>query len=246
MRNNFKFFVMTIIVLIAANMLFSDEIVLKNGLKLKGTYKGGTEKVIKFETSGEVQQIAVGEIKSITFTSAAASSAKPAKATGTAVSASSVSSAGTTIPAGTKIMIKTKAPISTAQNSKGSIVEAQLDMDLVVKGKKIAPKGTTVYGTVIESVGGRRVGLQRIVVQFNSIVINGKKVAIDTDPVGAEGGRGSAAKMIGAGALFGAAGGDAGKGAAIGAGVALLAGGKHIQIPAGSNVELTLKNAVKL
>ena len=52
--------------------------------------------------------------------------------------------------------------------------------------------------------------------------------------------------MIGAGALFGAAGGEAGKGAAIGAGVALLAGGKHIQIPAGSKVELTIKKAVTL
>ena len=233
---------LVVAVLSVNNSLFSDEIVLKNGLKLKGTFKGGTEKIIKFKTSGEVQQISISEIKSITFTAASATSAKSAETTGAATSSSSVK----TIPAGTKITVKTKNAISTAQHKQGTIIDATLDLDLMVGGKVVAPKGSTVYGKVVESVGGRRIGLQRIVVQFNYLVINGKKVAIDTDPVGAEGGRGSAAKMIGAGALFGAAGGEAGKGAAIGAGVALLAGGKHIQIPAGSKVELTIKKAVNI
>ena len=94
-----------------------------------------------------------------------------------------------------------------------------------------------MYGTVVEAVGGRRIGNQRIMVTFDQIVINGQTVAIKTDNVGAEGGAGGAVKMIGAGALFGAAGGDARKGAAIGAGVALLAGGKHIQIPPESLVD---------
>ena len=42
-------------------------------------------------------------------------------------------------------------------------------------------------------------------------------------------------------AIFGAAGGNAGKGATIGAGMALLAGGKHIQIPPKSLVEIDIK-----
>ena len=46
------------------------------------------------------------------------------------------------------------------------------------------------------------------------------------------------------GALIGAAAGDAAKGAAVGAGVALLAGGKHIQIPAGAIVEVALKQEI--
>jgi hypothetical protein len=150
------------------------------------------------------------------------------------------------IPAGTKIMIKTKEAISTAQHKNGAVVEGALELDLVINGTKVAPKGTIVYGTVLESIGGRRIGKQRIVIQFDHIVINGKKVAIETDPVGAEGGRGGAAKMVGAGALIGSASGNAGKGAAIGAGVALLAGGKHIQIPAGTKVDLTIKNSVKI
>ena len=79
-------------VIFANNTFFSDEIILKNGLKLKGTFKGGTEKVIKFKTSGEVQQIAISEIKSLTFTVASAATAKSAKTTGAAASATTASS----------------------------------------------------------------------------------------------------------------------------------------------------------
>ncbi len=241
-------------ILLAFSEASADTIVLKNGLTLKGKFKGGTEKTIKFETSGTVQEIAINEVKSITFSADAqpvpstagqgsATALPPAQGAATALPPSgSVAE----IPAGTKIMIKTTQPISTAQHKAGAIIEAALELDLKVNGVTVAPKGSKVYGKVLESVGGRRIGLQRIVVKFDNLVINGKKVPIETEPVGAEGGRGSAAKMIGAGAIFGAAGGDAGKGAAIGAGIALLAGGKHIQIPAGSKVELTIKNPVKL
>jgi hypothetical protein len=46
--------------------------------------------------------------------------------------------------------------------------------------------------------------------------------------------------MVGAGALIGAAAGDAGTGALVGAGAAVLAGGKHIEIPAGTIAEVPL------
>jgi len=81
-------------------------------------------------------------------------------------------------------------------------------------------------------------------VTFDKINLNGQLVEMKTDEVGAEGGRGGAARAIGAGALIGAAAGDAGKGAAVGAGLALLAGGKHIQIPADTVVEVSLKQAI--
>ena len=66
--------------------------------------------------------------------------------------------------------------------------------------------------------------MQRIVVTFTDLSINNQLVPIVTDDVGAEGGRGGAARAVGAGALIGAAAGDAGAGAAVGAGLALLAG----------------------
>ena len=44
--------------------------------------------------------------------------------------------------------------------------------------------------------------------------------------------------------LIGAAAGDAGKGALVGAGIVLLAGGKHIQIPKGTLFDLVIKQEV--
>ncbi len=251
---NIKFFsaMLTLLIFVWNITAFSDTIVLKNGLTLKGKYKGGTEKTIKFETSGAVQEIALSEVKSITFSeplpTQAAQGAVGAVATLPGEGTTANASAGqvSEIPGGTKIMVKTTKTISTAQYKRGATVEGVLDLPLTINGVTVAPKGSKVYGSVIESVGGRRIGLQRIVVKFDQLVINDKKMPIEAEPVGAEGGRGGAARMVGAGALFGAAGGDAAKGAAIGAGVALLAGGKHIQIPAGTKVQLTIKNPVIL
>lgn len=228
----------------------ADTLVLKNGLSLQGKYKGGNETIIKFETSGAVQEVAIAEIKSLTFSAPEAetqtSDTSPAQAsTVVAATAAAVPAAsGTQVPAGTKIMVKTTENVSTASHQAGAVFKAALEADLVVNSALIAPKGSEIYGKVLESVGGRRIGNQRIVVSFDKISINGQLVAMDTDDVGAEGGRGGAARAVGAGALIGAAAGDAGAGAAVGAGLALLAGGKHIQVPAGSVVEVSIKQAI--
>ena len=232
-------------------MMFSiqaDTLVLKNGLTLEGKYKGGSETTIKFETSGAVQEVATAEIKSLTFSDPAEKAeagavTDPPVAAGATVAAAPAPS-GTQIPAGTKIMIRTKEAISTASHQQGSKFTCELEADLNVDGKVVAPKGAAVYGTVLESIGGRRVGMQRIVVSFDQISLNNQLVAMDTDDVGAEGGRGGAARAIGAGALIGAAAGDAGAGAAVGAGLALLAGGKHIQVPAETIVEVSIKQPI--
>lgn len=233
-------------VLLLMFSLQADTLVLKNGLTLEGKYKGGTETTIKFETSGAVQEVATAEIKSLTFSApvekaAAEGAADPAVV---AATAEAVAASGTQIPAGTKIMIRTKEAISTASHQQGSKFTCELEADLNVDGKVVAPKGTPVYGTVLESIGGRRVGMQRIVVSFDKINLNNQLVAMVTDDVGAEGGRGGAARAVGAGALIGAAAGDAGAGAAVGAGLALLAGGKHIQVPAETIVEVSIKQSI--
>ena len=245
-----KFQLIIISVLLMIFTLQANTLVLKNGLTLEGKYKGGTDSTVKFETSGAVQEVAISEIKSLTF-SAPAEKAEAAVATDPAITAGAAGTAaaipapsGTQIPAGTKLMIRTKEAISTASHQKGSKFTCELEANLIVGGKVVAPKGTQVYGTVLESIGGRRVGMQRIVVSFDQISLNGQLVAMDTDDVGAEGGRGGAARAVGAGALIGAAAGDAGKGAAVGAGLALLAGGQHIQVPAETIVEVSIKQPI--
>jgi len=149
------------------------------------------------------------------------------------------------VPEGTRLMIKLDKPISTAKDGKGSVVTAVLDIDLIVNGKVVAPKGTKVYGKVTESRGGKVLGGQKLVVQFTDLMIDNQLSPILTDPVGVETGQGNTVKKVGAGALIGSAFGGskgAGTGALIAGGLSILgAKGNHIQIPAGTIAEIPLR-----
>jgi hypothetical protein len=150
---------------------------------------------------------------------------------------------GVTIPEGTKLMVNLDKPLSTAKNPAGTNFTAILEVDLVYDGKVISPKGSTIYGKIVECRGGKVIGGSKLTFQFTDIMVNNQLTPIVTDPIGVEGGKGNTAKMVGAGALIGGAFGGSGEGAAIAGGLAVLSAGKknHIQIPAGTLVDIPLK-----
>jgi len=243
----------------------ADTLVLKDGSVLQGNFSGGTAEAIQFEVNGKMQTVALSEITSLTFSAreaqAAAAASQPAATaaavTGTAVTAAApavgaaapatATTGPGTIPAGTKMMLNIKETISTASHKKGAKINAVLENDLAAGGTVIAVKGTTVYGTVLESVGGRAIGTSRLLVTFTDLSVNNQLIPIVTDDLGAESQPGRTAKTVGAASLIGGAAGSAGKGAAVGGAVALLtAKGNHIQVPAGSLVEVSLKQAVTI
>jgi len=161
----------------------------------------------------------------------------------TATSTAPVS--GITIPEGTKLMVNVNTAISTAKNPAGSSFSSILEVDFVYDGKVISPKGSTIYGRIDECRGGRVLGGSKLTFEFTGITVNNQLTDIVTDPIGVEGGKGNTAKMVGAGALIGGAfggGSGSGTGALIAGGLAVLSSGKnHIQIPAGTLVEVPLK-----
>jgi len=152
---------------------------------------------------------------------------------------------GVTISAGTKLMVNISTPITTATNPAGSTFSEILEVDFVNDGKVIAPKGLTIYGRIDECRGGRVIGGSKLTFEFIGIMVNNQLTEIVTEPIGVEGGKGNTAKMVGAGALIGGAfggGSGSGTGALIAGGLAVLSSGKnHIQIPAGTLVEVPLK-----
>ena len=237
--NMFKQFACIVIsLMVLSSVILADTLVFQNGKVLQGNFKGGTAEALQFEVNGKIENVALSEITSLTF------SPREAKA---AVNTAGNASGPVTVPAGTKLMLKTKDAVSTASHQKGAKFTAELETDLAVDGQVVVPKGTLVYGTVLESRGGRALGAVRLVVTFTELSLNNQMIPIVTDDVGAEGGRGSTAKAVGAGALIGAAAGDAGAGAAVGGAVALLAsGGKHIQVPAETLVEVSLKQPLTI
>ena len=150
-----------------------------------------------------------------------------------------------TIPAGTEIMVHFDTAINTEEYPAGSLFQESLNIDLVVDGKVIAPKGTAVFGHVIESRGGKIFGGEKLTFAFTGIMIGNQEVQIVTDTMGVQAGQGQTAKTVGAGALIGAAFGGAGEGAAIAGGIAVLrAHNEHIQIPQGTIAQFKLEKTV--
>ncbi|NIA31357.1 MAG: hypothetical protein GWP06_15795 [Actinobacteria bacterium] len=230
----------SILILVFSMTAWADTLVLKDGRVLQGTFKGCAENAIQFEVDGKIQQIALAEITSLAFSPRAA---QPAPAEQTPPPATGP----VTVPAGTVLMVKIDKAINTATHKAGATITAVLETPLAVNGKVVAPKGTQLYGKVIESVGGRAIGNKKIVFQFTGLMINNQLLPIQTGVLGAEGGKGGVAKTAAAGALIGA-GVDskdrnkgAKTGALIGAGAAMVGGGKHIQIPAGTLAEIPIE-----
>jgi hypothetical protein len=254
-----------------AALAFADTIVMKDGKVVQGTLKGAGETTIMVDVGGKIQEIAINDIASFTFAprgaKSAAAPATPATgatpatpATGatpatpaagaaaaTAAPPATAKTGPATLAAGTTLMLKTQDPVSTASHKKGTKFTTVLENDLVADGSVVVPKGTVVYGTVVSSRGGKVVGGASLVVTFTQMSINNQPIAIVTDEAGAETAPGGAAKKVGAGALVGAAAGDTGAGAAVGGALALMtAKGNHLQVPAGTVVQVTLKQPVQI
>jgi hypothetical protein len=230
------------LVVLLSSAVWADTLLLKNGQVLQGTYKGGTESVIKFEAGGKLYQVAVADVTSLTISPRPAPPPPPPPPAAAAPVAA-VAQGPVTVPVGTKLMVKLEKSVNTQANKKGSTITGYLDLDLTVNGVVAAPKGSKLYGKVTESDGGRVVGKPIIGIQYTGIVVGNQQFPIATEPVGAEGERSGAVKKVVAGALIGGAidgGTGAGTGALVGAGVAVMAGGKHIQIAAGTLAEIVL------
>jgi hypothetical protein len=82
-----------------------------------------------------------------------------------------------TLPGGTVLWVRTLEPVSSRDKA-GKKFAAQLDTDLIVKGKVTAPAGSKVYGRVESS---RSAGQSKLELSLTQIIVNGRPVAIATE-----------------------------------------------------------------
>jgi hypothetical protein len=239
----------------------ADTLELKDGRVLKGRYLGGTQVVLRFEISGEVQTFNTNDIVALTFTGGSGSSAPaaappPAAAPAAAPPAPSPGPDGTTtIPAGQSLLIRMIDGVDSSKNHVGDVFRASLETDLTIGNSVVARKGTDVYGRLAEAKeAGHFSGSSELQLELTRIVIDGKDYPVVSSDYSLQGkGRGSnTAKKVGGGAVAGAiigaiAGG--GKGAAIGAGVGSAAGagvqvltkGQQVKVPSETLLEFRLQ-----
>jgi hypothetical protein len=244
----------------------ADTLELKDGRVLQGRFVGGTQAILRFEVSGDVQTFNVTQIVALTFTGTtgapAPAPAPEAVAPPAPQSAAAPASAGGSvmIPAGQSLLVRMIDGVDSSKNQVGDIFHASLETDLNVDNVLVARKGTDVYGRLANSKGAGHIsGSSELMLELTRMVIDGKDYPVVSSDYTLKGkGRGvNTAEKVGGGAALGAiigaiAGG--GKGAAIGAGVGAGAGGavqvltrgQQVKVPSETLLEFRLQQPVSV
>ena len=163
-----------------------------------------------------------------------------------------------TIPAGTTLPLELTTAVSSATAQVETPVSARLRRAVTIDGTTALPAGTVLHGEVSEvERAGRVQGRSRLALRFTSVVIDGRRESLRTNPLTFEGEatKSEDATKIGAGAGIGAAiggilggGSGAAKGAVIGGaagtGAVLATRGKEVELAAGSDLNPTLASTV--
>jgi hypothetical protein len=236
--------------------VWADTLEMRDGSLVEGQFVGGSQSTVRFEINGEVKVISVNDVLALTFTgggapSAAAAPAAAAPAAEPAPAAAPASSA-LVVPAGTRMMVRMTQTIDSKQHKAGYRFTTRLEADLMAGGQVVAPKGSTVYGKIIESKSSRRAtGKSEMAITFTDISIDGQMHAIVASGIKTQSestGKKTAGRTARAAAVGGLIDGSSGAktGAKVGVGVSILTGGQQIHIPSGTLLEFQLQADLKV
>jgi hypothetical protein len=232
-------------ILLLSSTLWADTLELTNGKKIEGTFVGRSDGNVKFEVDGITSTYDEKDVKNISFGSAPESGEKKAETAQTG--ASSNTTAPVTVPAGTMLLVRTKEPLDSSRQKAGHKFTATLETDLVVNETVVAPRGSNVYGELLEAKqAGRLAGKSEMTFTFTGLMVNNQIKPIRTGAIQAvaESGQGknTAGKVARGAAIGGLVDGSSGAktGAKVGAGAAILTRGGRINIPANTLLEVPL------
>ena len=168
-----------------------------------------------------------------------------------------------TVPSGTQIAVRTDEAIDSQNASEGQTFPATVLQDVSGgAGEVLIPKDSRAQLVIREVTGGSTTGSPQLVLDLNSVSVNGRSYRVSTEDVTqtSKAGIGKnrrTAEMVGGGAVLGTllgaiAGG--GKGAAIGAAAGAAAGGtaqvltkgKQVKVPAETILRFQLDRPIHL
>jgi len=245
-----SFFIIAFVIAVCcfqlAGTAYADTLTLKDGQVLKGTFTGRTSDGVNFDIGGQVIEFKNDNVQSLDLDVGGAPAAAPAEAPPPAEAAPPAATAKVTVPAGTRIVVRTNELIDSKKHKAGHKFTAKLEGDLTAEGVVVAPKGSTVYGQLVEAKkSGRLRGKSEMIIAFTDIMINNQMKPISTSQIKAvteETGKSTAGKVAGAAAIGGLVDGSSGAktGAKVGVGAAILTSGNEINIPAGTMLEFQL------
>jgi hypothetical protein len=263
------------ILLLAGSICFADTLITKDGTQHNGTLQSATAHSVMFKEGTRVTRYLRSNIQAIEFDSNTTASnnnrnnndyAPPAlspsgsrRAAGTTGTRSSV-----TLPAGTEINVMTNDNIDSAEANEGQTFSADVAENVTgANGQVLIPKGSEA-DLVLRKVSsqGTVTGNSELVLDLQSVRVNGRRYTVSTEDVSEQnkagiGANKRTATMVGGGAVLGTligaiAGGGKGAaigaatGAAAGAGAQVLTRGKAVKVPAESKLRFKLDQPLYL
>ncbi len=220
---------------------WADVLELNDGTVHTGIFVGGNESTISFQVGRQVMELAIDDIKSITFDTGATASQTTGEQAAPAAAPS-----GVVVPAGTKLIVRMAEDIDSRRQKAGHKFTAKLEGDLVSGGVVVAPNGSTVYGVLAEAKqSGRLAGQTELTTVLTDIMINNRLAPIATSAVKAvseQTGKNTVGRTARAAAVGGLIDGSDGAktGAKVGVGASILTSGSQVYIPRGTLLEFTL------
>jgi hypothetical protein len=164
------------------------------------------------------------------------------------------------VPEGTAVTMTLETTASSATSHEGDTVVAKLTESIRIGDRVVVPSGSEVRGRVTAAIpSGRVKGRARLALSFDSIVIRGREVPIEAEPIDitAKSAKKRDAAIVGGGAGAGAIIGgiiNGGKGAAVGAligagaggGAVLATKGYEVQLPSGTALTVHLTQPARV
>jgi hypothetical protein len=258
---------LAIALFLVVSTAWADTLELKNGSRIEGRFRGGTDSEISFQVASSVQKYNLADIASVNFDSENTASDLPARPDSSLPNKPVPIDRPATrmpvyvsIPAGTRISVRTIDRIDSAENQVGDRFKASLEEALVVDGNVVVPKGADVYGQLAESKkSGTFTGKSELQLELTGIVVNEQTIPLVTgeyELAGKSKGASTAKRTIGGaavGSIIGAIAGG-GRGAAIGAGVGggvgagseIITKGDQVKVPSETLIDFTLQQEVSI
>jgi hypothetical protein len=264
---------LSVLLIAGATLAAADQLNLKNGNVVEGTYLGGTARQVRFDVRGGVQTYEIDQVRSISFAEDSAPP-QPNYSDRNNVpppaprqvqpygqhSGQNTGALGITLPADTQITIRMIDAVNSQTTRVGQTFRASIDEPVTIGDRQVIPRGADVVTKLVDDQqSGKIEGRTVLTLALVSVSVEGQMVDVtSTDVRTASSSRaGKSAGLIGGGAAVGAivgalAGG--GKGAAIGAAsggalggaTTVLMKGQEVKIPSETRLTFRLQYPVQI
>ena len=178
MHNRLGFFLVVFFLLSTIHPL-ADDLYLKNGRRVQGTFLGGDSRTVRFLLQdGQVGSFAITDVESIIFGTQAGSAASPVPAPAQTPAPADPYR----VPHGTVLVVRMVDSVDSDVNKPGETFRATLEEPIAVGGNILASKDTPVAVQLVHvKQSGQLRGEAEIALQLRSLTLHGETYSLASE-----------------------------------------------------------------